>query len=50
MGLGSQSVGAEGAAQPLVAGARVQAEVVLERRRILQWMFGNGGVMPGGNG
>jgi membrane fusion protein len=28
-----------GATQPLVAGMRMQADVLLERRRLIEWLF-----------
>lgn len=45
--LASQTVKVDGAAQRLEAGMRVQAEVLLDRRRLTQWIFGGGPAAPG---
>jgi membrane fusion protein len=37
--LASQQIGAFGEPQPLVAGMRMQADVLLERRRLVEWLF-----------
>jgi membrane fusion protein len=38
--LDEQAVAARGYAQPLVAGMQIEAEVRLERRRLIEWLFG----------
>ena len=37
--LDAQSVPAYGAAQPLAAGMQLDADVLLERRRLVEWLF-----------
>jgi membrane fusion protein len=34
-----QTVDAEGQAQPLAAGMQLEADVLLDRRRLIEWMF-----------
>ena len=42
--LGEQQVRADGRVQPLAAGMRVEADVVLERCRIIDWLLASGRV------
>ena len=37
--LASQTVAAYGRAEPLQAGMEVQADVLLDRRRLIEWVF-----------
>ena len=37
--LASQSVSAYGRAQPLQAGMQVEADILLDRRRLIEWIF-----------
>ena len=37
--LDEQSVQAYGVAQPLVAGMQLEADVLLDRRRLIEWIF-----------
>jgi len=39
VGLDEQSVSAYGQAQPLVAGMQLEADVLLDRRRLIEWIF-----------
>ncbi len=39
VGLASQQIRVFGEPQPLVAGMRMQADVLLERRRLVEWLF-----------
>ena len=37
--LDAQSVAAYGVAQPLVPGMQLDADVLLDRRRLIEWLF-----------